>query len=122
MIFFFFSSFKILFKDTNQIVRETAASRLAEFAKSLEYQFITSEIIFLWNQLVYDDYESVRLISLKKCISIASLLSCEDIKQHMIPVLRHTTEDKSSKISYVASTKLMQIKSCFLEQKRLIYR
>jgi serine/threonine-protein phosphatase 2A regulatory subunit A len=86
------------------MVRRAAAAKLGEFAKVLEPEFVKSEIISLWSSLAQDEQDSVRLLAVEACVSIAALLQNDDIEQHVMPVLRSAAEDKSWRVRYIDST------------------
>lgn len=80
--------FRNLCQDDTPMVRRAAASKLGEFAKVLEPEFLKSDIIQLWTQLAADEQDSVRLLAVEACVSIAGLLPSEDLESSVMPILR----------------------------------
>lgn len=62
-------------------------------------------------RLVYFQ-DSVRLLAVEACVSIASLLSPEDIEIHVMPTLRQAAEDKSWRVRYMVADKFTEV-CCF---------
>lgn len=93
------------------MVRRNAASRLGEFATVLEPENVKSEIIQLWSKFLNDDQDSVRLLAVEASISIAGLLTSEDIELHMIHYLKQAAEDKSWRVRYMVADKFTEIQN-----------
>ena len=101
--------FRNLCTDDTPMVRRAAASKLGEFAKVLEPEFLKSDVIQLWSQLAADEQDSVRLLAVEACVSIASLLPKEDLEQSVMPVLRSAAEDKSWRVRYMVADKFTEL-------------
>ena len=61
--------------------------------------------------------DSVRLLAVEACVSIASLLSHEDTESLIMPTLRQCAEDKSWRVRYMVADKFTDV-SCY--QGRLL--
>lgn len=72
--------FRQLCQDETPMVRRAAAGKLGEFAKVVEVEFLKSDLIPMFVQLAQDDQDSVRLLAVEACVSIAQLLQQEDVE------------------------------------------
>lgn len=104
-------AFKRLCEDETPMVRRSAASKLGEFAKSLEKDYVTDDIVRLWTGLAWDDQDSVRLLAVDACCVVASLLSPEDIEKSVVPLLRSAAEDKSWRVRYMVADKFTDLQN-----------
>ncbi|KAK2099453.1 hypothetical protein P7K49_020801 [Saguinus oedipus] len=105
--------FRSLCSDDTPMVRRAAASKLGEFAKVLELDSVKSEIVPLFTNLASDEqiisYDSVRLLAVEACVSIAQLLSQDDLETLVMPALRQATEDKSWRVRYMVADKFSEL-------------
>ena len=53
--------------------------------------------------------DSVRLLAVEACVSIASLLPSEDTEQLVMPTLRQAAEDKSWRVRYMVADKFTEV-------------
>lgn len=53
--------------------------------------------------------DSVRLLAVEACVSIASLLPQEDTEQLLMPTLRQSSEDKSWRVRYMVADKFTDL-------------
>ena len=53
--------------------------------------------------------DSVRLLAVEACVSIASLLQTEDVEQLVMPTLRQCAEDKSWRVRYMVADKFTEL-------------
>lgn len=58
--------------------------------------------VFLW--------DSVRLLAVEACVSIAQLLSQDDLEVLVMPTLRQAAEDKSWRVRYMVADKFSEVK------------
>uniref|UniRef100_A0A8C8GAQ4 Protein phosphatase 2, regulatory subunit A, beta a n=1 Tax=Oncorhynchus tshawytscha TaxID=74940 RepID=A0A8C8GAQ4_ONCTS len=100
--------FRTLCSDDTPMVRRAAASKLGEFAKVLELDYVKSDIISLFTALASDEQDSVRLLAVEACVSIASLLPQEDLETLVMPTLRQAAEDKSWRVRYMVADKFSE--------------
>uniref|UniRef100_A0A7N8X0C9 Protein phosphatase 2, regulatory subunit A, beta b n=1 Tax=Mastacembelus armatus TaxID=205130 RepID=A0A7N8X0C9_9TELE len=91
------------------MVRRAAASKLGEFAKVLELDYVKSDIISLFTALASDEQDSVRLLAVEACVSIATLLPQEDLETLVMPTLRQAAEDKSWRVRYMVADKFSEL-------------
>ncbi|XP_062915844.1 serine/threonine-protein phosphatase 2A 65 kDa regulatory subunit A alpha isoform-like [Mobula hypostoma] len=101
--------FHSLCSDDTPVVRQVAASKLGEFAKVLELEFLKSDIIPLFTSLASDEQDSVRLLAVEACVSIAQLLPQEDLEALVMPTLRQAVDDKSWRVRYVVADKFSEL-------------
>ena len=72
------------------------------------YKFVASVCITRWSVVYFQ--ESVRLLAVEACVSIASLLQPDDIEVHVMPTLRQAAEDKSWRVRYMVADKFTEVK------------
>uniref|UniRef100_A0A4W6E276 Protein phosphatase 2 scaffold subunit Abeta n=1 Tax=Lates calcarifer TaxID=8187 RepID=A0A4W6E276_LATCA len=101
--------FRTLCSDDTPMVRRAAASKLGEFAKVLELDYVKSDIISLFTALASDEQDSVRLLAVEACVSIATLLPQEDLETLVMPTLRQAAEDKSWRVRYMVADKFSEL-------------
>ncbi|MBN3319597.1 2AAA phosphatase, partial [Atractosteus spatula] len=101
--------FRTLCSDDTPMVRRAAASKLGEFAKVLELEYVKSDIISLFTALASDEQDSVRLLAVEACVSIAQLLPQEDLEALVMPTLRQAAEDKSWRVRYMVADKFSEL-------------
>ncbi|XP_077985024.1 serine/threonine-protein phosphatase 2A 65 kDa regulatory subunit A beta isoform-like isoform X1 [Glandiceps talaboti] len=103
--------FRNLCGDDTPMVRRAAASKLGEFAKAVELEYLKSDIIPLFVNLAGDEqvHDSVRLLSVEACVSIASLLNHEDVENLVMPTLRVCAIDKSWRVRYMVADKFTEL-------------
>lgn len=53
--------------------------------------------------------DSVRLLAVEACVSIATLLPQEDTEQLLMPTLRQSVEDKSWRVRYMVAEKFTDL-------------
>ena len=69
--------------------------------------------------------DSVRLLAVEACVSIASLLPSEDTEQLVMPTLRQASEDKSWRVRYMVADKFTEVRQdhcvCVCVCKKSVY-
>lgn len=53
--------------------------------------------------------DSVRLLAVEACVSIASLLAQEDVEQLLMPTLRQCVNDNSWRVRYMVADKFTEV-------------
>ena len=88
------------------MVRRAASSKLGEFAKVVEVEYLKSDLIPMFVNLAQDEQDSVRLLAVEACVSISSLLQTEVCLQNfkIIYFCLH--------IFFVKSTVCLQFSGC----------
>merc|ERR1712241_659496 len=103
--------FRNLCQDDTPMVRRAASSKLGEYAKVVEVEFLKSDLIPMFVNLAQDEQDSVRLLAVEACVSIASLLQTEDVEQLVMPTLRQCAEDKSWRVRYMVADKFTELQA-----------
>lgn len=62
-------------------------------------------------QLAQDDQDSVRLLAVEACVSIAQLLQQEDVEQLVMPTLRQCVNDSSWRVRYMVADKFVDLQT-----------
>jgi len=91
------------------MVRRAASSKLGEFAKVVEVEYLKSDLIPMFVNLAQDEQDSVRLLAVEACVSISGLLQTEDVEQLVMPTLRQCAEDKSWRVRYMVADKFTDL-------------
>lgn len=60
--------------------------------------------------------DSVRLLAVEACVSIASLLAQDDTEQLLMPTLRQCAEDKSWRVRYMVADKFTDLQKVSFEK------
>lgn len=58
--------------------------------------------------------DSVRLLAVEACVSIASLLQQEDVEQLLMPTLRQCVSDNSWRVRYMVADKFTEVRLLIL--------
>lgn len=65
--------------------------------------------------------DSVRLLAVEACVSIATLLPQEDLETLVMPTLRQAAEDKSWRVRYMVADKFSEVTPCCHPDPALMY-
>lgn len=104
--------FKCLCTDDTPMVRRAAASKIGEFAKAVEMEYLKGEIIPLFIALANDEQfsqDSVRLLAVEAGITIAGLLNESDIETLLLPMFRSAASDKSWRVRFMIADKFIEL-------------
>ncbi|CAF0747632.1 unnamed protein product [Didymodactylos carnosus] len=101
--------FKSLCQDDTPMVRRAAVSKLGEFSKVVETEYLRTDLVGLFTNLANDEQDSVRLLAIEAGIAMASLFRQDDLEAQMMNTLRGATEDKSWRVRYVVADKLVEL-------------
>eukprot|EP00166_Cyanidium_caldarium_P003626 ctg_351.g177 len=99
--------FVTLAKDDTPMVRRAAASHLGEFAQALEPSNVSGMLLRLFAELADDDQDSVRLLVVENGPSVAGLMAAPADKEALFNVLRKLAADKSWRVRYLVSDRLV---------------
>ncbi|GAO16414.1 hypothetical protein UVI_02047790 [Ustilaginoidea virens] len=93
--------FGLIVHDDTPMVRRQAATNLAKFVKEMPASIVIEDMIPLFQHLVQDDQDSVRLLTVEVLISIAEVVPKEQQSSHgvLLTSLRNLIEDKSWRIA-----------------------
>ena len=95
------------------MVRRVIATKIGEMAQVYEKEFIVSDLIPAFKQLSNDDQDLVRVLCLDSLNALARVLSREDNKTHMLPVIIQSAEDKSWRVRLALSHNFAEIAESF---------
>lgn len=100
-----------LVHDDTPMVRRAAATHLAKFVREMPAAIIVDEMIPMFQHLVQDDQDSVRLLTVEILISIAEVVPKEQQASHgvLLTSLRSLIEDKSWRVRYMISDRFEKI-------------
>ncbi|POR37132.1 Protein phosphatase PP2A regulatory subunit A [Tolypocladium paradoxum] len=103
--------FGLLVHDETPMVRRQAATNLAKFVKEMPAAIVIDEMIPLFQHLVQDDQDSVRLLTVEILISIAEVVPKEQQSSHgvLLTSLRNLIEDKSWRVRYMIADRFEKI-------------
>nr|XP_045609370.1 serine/threonine-protein phosphatase 2A 65 kDa regulatory subunit A alpha isoform-like isoform X1 [Procambarus clarkii] len=110
------SHFRSLCQDDTPMVRRAAAGKLGEFAKVVEVEYLKTDLIPMFVALAQDEQstpqlwqDSVRLLAVEACVSMAGLLQQEDTEMLVMPTLRQAAEDKSWRVRYMVADRFIDL-------------
>ncbi|KAK1827246.1 armadillo-type protein [Podospora conica] len=103
--------FSQLVHDDTPMVRRQAATHMAKFVREMPAAIVVDEMIPMFQHLVQDDQDSVRLLAVEILISIAEVVPKEQQASHgvILTSLRSLIEDKSWRVRYMISDKFEKI-------------
>ncbi|CDW58966.1 serine:threonine protein phosphatase 2A 65 kDa [Trichuris trichiura] len=104
--------FRNLCKDDTPMVRRAAATRIGEFAVAVGVSDFKQDLMSAFVDLASDDHDSVRLLVVESCVSIAKLMLGDDCDTLKSVVLK-LAEDKSWRVRYMVADKFNMIQSAF---------
>lgn len=84
--------------DETPMVRKAAFKSLGEFAAQVETKVILSDFVPIIRELSQDDMDSMRLFNADTCAALVKVLSADDIKTHIVPVLETVLDDASWRV------------------------
>ncbi|KAG5972657.1 hypothetical protein E4U55_000781 [Claviceps digitariae] len=103
--------FGLLVHDDTPMVRRQAANNMAKFVKEMPASIVIDEMIPLFQHLVQDDQDSVRLLTVEILISIAEVVPKEQQSSHgiLLTSLRNLIEDKSWRVRYMIADRFEKV-------------
>ena len=106
--------FGLLVHDDTPMVRRQAATNLAKFVQKMPVPIVIEEMIPLFQHLVQDDQDSVRLLTVEILISIAEVVPKEQQASHgvLLTSLRNLIEDKSWRVRYMIADRFEKVRFC----------
>lgn len=98
------------------MVRRQAASNLAKFVKEMPPAIVIDEMIPLFQHLVQDDQDSVRLLTVEILIAIAEGVPKEQQAGHgvLLTSLRNLIEDKSWRVRYMIADRFEKVSGALI--------
>jgi serine/threonine-protein phosphatase 2A regulatory subunit A len=100
-----------LVHDDTPMVRRQAATNLAKFVKEMPAAIVVEEMIPMFQHLVQDDQDSVRLLTVEVLISIAEVVPKEQQASHgvLLSSLRSLIDDKSWRVRYMIADRFEKV-------------
>jgi serine/threonine-protein phosphatase 2A regulatory subunit A len=96
------------------MVRRAAASKLGDFAKVLEDDYLKNDMLTMFDDLAKDEQDSVRLLAVEAGIVIVQLLRNDAAKLTQVrPTMKDLITDKSWRVRYMAAEKIVEIQAAF---------
>jgi len=95
-------------KDEVPQVRKTAATVLNDMIK-LVPKVPESEMLKIFNTLIKDDQDSVRMQCIDCSVSLAKVLPAAKVNQYLLPDIKLFAQDKSWRIRYLVADRIMEI-------------
>jgi len=95
------------------MVRRQAATHMAKFVREMPAAIVVDEMIPMFQHLVQDDQDSVRLLAVEILISIAEVVPKEQQASHgvILTSLRSLIEDKSWRVRYMISDRFEKVRT-----------
>uniref|UniRef100_A0A0K0D3C6 HEAT repeat protein n=1 Tax=Angiostrongylus cantonensis TaxID=6313 RepID=A0A0K0D3C6_ANGCA len=101
--------FRQMCRDDTPMVRRAAASKLGDFAKVFERDYLVEELHSMFSDLAADEQDSVRLLAVEGCIAMAGLLPEDSRREYVRPVLVGLMDDKSWRVRFMVAEKLTEV-------------
>ncbi|KAK4190451.1 armadillo-type protein [Podospora australis] len=103
--------FSQLVHDETPMVRRQAATNMAKFVKEMTAPVVVEDMIPMFQHLVQDDQDSVRLLTVEILIAIAEVVPKEQQSSHgvLLSSLRSLIEDKSWRVRYMIADRFEKI-------------
>ncbi|KXJ94403.1 armadillo-type protein [Microdochium bolleyi] len=103
--------FGLLVHDDTPMVRRQSATNMAKFVKEMPAAVVIDEMIPLFQHLVQDDQDSVRLLTVEILVAIAEVVPKEQQASHgvLLTSLRNLIEDKSWRVRYMIADRFEKI-------------
>jgi len=89
--------------DATPMVRRSAASHLGEFASKVEKEYVTTELITMFQHIRDDEQDSVRLLAIQNCVAFANILTPKESAQYVLPCIKSCSVDKSWRVRYMVA-------------------
>ena len=78
------------------MVRRAAAANIGPLGKTIEREYVRSELLPLWNKLMKDDIDSVRIKAIESAVLLSQNLSSADINEHFLPLFKNLDPERKS--------------------------
>ncbi|WVQ77026.1 hypothetical protein IAR50_006705 [Cryptococcus sp. DSM 104548] len=101
-----------LCSDDTPMVRRAAAKALGPFSKAAgtipdQHALIVSDLVPVYRKLSTDDQDSVRLLTIPDLIALASTLTADETKIHLLQSMRDSITDKSWRVRYMVANEFV---------------
>jgi len=88
--------FSELANDDIPMVRRATASNIAAMANVFEKEFIKSDLLPLWQLLMKDDIDSVKIKAMESTLKLIGCFSKQEIADSLLGILKNVDNDKKS--------------------------
>eukprot|EP00184_Porphyridium_aerugineum_P004704 CAMPEP_0184698726 /NCGR_PEP_ID=MMETSP0313-20130426/5232_1 /TAXON_ID=2792 /ORGANISM="Porphyridium aerugineum, Strain SAG 1380-2" /LENGTH=625 /DNA_ID=CAMNT_0027157697 /DNA_START=525 /DNA_END=2402 /DNA_ORIENTATION=+ len=98
--------------DETPMVRRAASSALGALSKACaqhDVSWVEKEIIPVFQELVDDEQDSVRLLAVENAAALCSSVSEESRNEVLLPIVRKFPNDKSWRVRYMVADKLVSL-------------
>ncbi len=105
------NQFGLLVHDETPMVRRQAATNMAKFVREMPASIVVDDMIPLFQHLVQDDQDSVRLLTVEILIAIAEVVPAKQQSSHgvLLTSLRNLIEDKSWRVRYMIADRFEKV-------------
>jgi serine/threonine-protein phosphatase 2A regulatory subunit A len=98
-----------LCSDEMPMVRRSACAHLPNFLTVMSFEFVRNEMTTCFLKITKDEQDSVRLLSVKVCVTMVELYREQGIVQKMIPTVLTLSMDKSWRVRYMVADKFREL-------------
>lgn len=88
--------FSELANDDTPMVRRATASNIAEMASVIEKEFIKTDLLPLWQLLMKDDVDSVKIKAIESSLKLIPCFSKQEINDNILNTLKNADYEKKS--------------------------
>ena len=84
--------------DETPMVKKASAARIGKFANVVEKEFVISELIPVYKQLIKDEQDMIRILCIDSLVKFVEIFNKEDNQKYTLTILLDAGEDKSWKV------------------------
>lgn len=95
------------------MVRRAAASSLGKLVKVCKPDVAKADLVPLFQALVADEQDTVRLLAVEAAVSFAQVLAQEDKGSVVLPAVQQASKDRSWRVRYVVADKWKELQEAF---------
>lgn len=110
------SLYTALCADETPMVRRAACLHFAKFTPVVEYKEVKAELLPAFLKLAKDDQDSVRLLTVDACVTLATLFKHNGAGRQLLPVVLGLCADKSWRVRYMVADKFCLLCEAVTEQ------
>lgn len=102
-----------LCQEDTTMIRRACAQNFGKIAEIIEKPFVLSELMPIFQQLVQDEQDQIRVLCLESLVPIVAMLDMSENKQHTLKIILSAFEDKSWKVRLIVSKRFAQFAESF---------
>lgn len=103
-----------LCSEDTPMVRRAAANKFQDFVAVIEKQGILQDIIPVFRLLSQEEtQDTIRVACINTCITLAGILSADELKQHVVQVIVTAVEDRSWRVRLTVARSFDQLCKAF---------